>query len=188
MPASGSDAVSDATVPYPWTTSSSTFALSSPVTSGFGGAMYGGRLEVELVAVRPPPSSSSPSSAACQVLNATRLPGPSPWADGSLCPETPRGNHQQRYNPRARLSAQTPVFTAWGWTSSSQLPWGGWGFTPWLLSVTGGGCAPSPRAGTSLQFSVENLRSGVDYDGHLLSNFGSFLSVKLKSWLSSCDY
>lgn len=74
------------------------------------GAMYRGRRQVELAAVRPP-ASSWRSSAACQVLNATRLPGPSPWPDG-LCPEAPRGNRQQRYKLRAPLSPQTTVFTA----------------------------------------------------------------------------
>lgn len=102
------------------------------------GAMYYSVLqEAALDSVFSPSASSasSASSAAGRVWYAARLPGPSPWPDGSFCPQAALGKRRQRYTLRARLSAHTAVFTALSWTRSCPFRWGwgwGWGFNLWL--------------------------------------------------------
>lgn len=120
------------------------------------GAMYSVLQEAALDSVFSP-SASSASSAAGRVWYAARLPGPSPWPDGSFCPQAALGKRRQRYTLRARLSAHTAVFTALGWTGSCPFRWGwgrGRGFNLWLCRVTAGAWTSSSGV------SVENLDRG----------------------------
>lgn len=104
----------------------------SPCGVGFWGAMYGGRREVVLAAVRPLAASSPSSTADRCVLKVTRLPDPSPGPHGSLCPGAPRGNRRQRYTLRARLSTDTCLYCA-GLDPSLPVAWRVGTFTLWLL-------------------------------------------------------